>query len=152
MTPFDLTQELLAFVAAELQTNGVPVPARRYVAHNRPAGDPCEELVVWVDPIRDSSPVLGTPIPQTTVRFWVSLVFTHPVGSAHTPVPSTQVLTGAAQKTTVAGWWLWRALQRSQHEVFGRCERVVVLDLVPEGPQGGFAWWTGSVETTFNPL
>lgn len=148
MTPGALALAVLDTAASVL----VDPPERAYVAHGSPAGDLCEELVVWVD----SYQAIPTPRPRPSistdsarsggcvvlhqVRVNVQLTRCHPTVDDLGYPPAPDDLTDVAVRLTDEAWSLWCGLISSTAEWGG--DWVTWDTAQVSDPEGGYASWT----------
>src|SRR5690606_17405214 len=141
-----LAADVLAYAAQTLVDHGYEPPSRRYVSHAAPAGDPCQELVAWVEPVANGNlPPSQVVIHQATVR--VQLTLCVPAASVDDPIPAAQPLNGSAIDLADQAWTIWQGLVAAVGQPagpFGGCTSVYPVDLIPDPPAGGFASWQAS--------
>jgi len=145
--------DTLLAAAQILTAAGYTPPDRQYVSHNEPAGDLCEELVAWVDPVVDVAPQ-PSRIVRHEATMHVDLTRCVPAATNDTPVPPADELTTSAVDLADQAWAIWRGLvaRWTAHDApFGICEQVTFVDLVPLEPQGGFATWRATFRATITP-
>lgn len=142
MTPGALALAVLDAAASVL----VDPPERAYVAHGSPAGDLCEELVVWVDSYQTAPRARpgGCVVPQQ-VRVNVQLTRCHPTVDDLGYPPAPDDLTDVAVRLTDEAWSLWCGLISSTAEWGG--DWVTWDTAQVSDPEGGYASWTISFTT-----
>ena len=147
-----LAHDVVEHAARCLTAAGYVAPDRRYVSHAAPAGDLCEELVAWVDPVANPAVSPGVVTHQAVVH--VDLTRCVPTASAGDPVPNADPLTVSAVDLADQAWVIWTCLVASIDTgdgPFAPCSQTVPIDLIPLGPDGVFGTWRATFRVTITP-
>lgn len=143
MTPGELADLVLQTATGLI----VDPPERRYVSHGTPAGDLCEELVVWVDSFGDaavnSRPGRCAPLNDVWVR--VQLTRCHPTVDNYGGPPPVGDLHAHGVDLTDEAWRLWQGLIDRAADWgadLPTWDRATVSE-----PEGGYASWTFAFTT-----
>lgn len=132
-------------------------PGRAYVAHGQPAGDLCEELVVWAQLITPATaPAPGrscTALHRITAA--VDLTRPHPRQEGTDRPPAAGVLDTAGRALSAEAWDLWTGLTQAWLDCTLlpglTCDQVRFQRAEPLGPQGGFATWRVTLDFPLIP-
>lgn len=147
MTPGQLAQLVLQSATHVL----VAPPDRRYVSHGTPAGDLCEELVVWVGSIRQgaTNDRPGRCAVLSDVLVSIQITRCHPTQDSHGNPPPASDLNAHGVELTDEAWGLWLGLIAASDE-WELSPGPQWLDAQVSEPSGGYASWTLSFTTRLN--
>ena len=147
---YDIARVLLDAVIAEYAASAcdVPLPSRRYVAHNIAAWD-CEQVTVWVEQTYTQGGALtalatsmAAPV-QAALRsadFVVEVVRNHPTVTDSGEAPEPADMEAVAKRLLADGQIIANALHQAHkaRTTLG-INNVILAGITPAGPDGGLA-------------
>jgi len=160
-----LAEEYLAACVEALNT--IPdlaglggAPLRSYVTHGRPVNDCCDQIVVSVEPVRESATGHVTGATSKSIKTgWTNLVTLAamisrciPVPDAHGNPPPVADMQASAAQLNADNWALWNHVHNMAAAglIFSQCGELYFDGIVPMQPNGGCAGYILTVRASLD--